>query len=78
MWCLFVDHLRGTWEFSLEGGGSAVGGERYWRHLLTREVGAELFVLFVRNLHVTSSVALVVGKLCTSLAKEVRKTLVAV
>lgn len=52
--------------------------ERYWRHLLAREVEADLFVLFVRNLHVTSSVALVVGKLCTSLAKEVRNTLVAV
>lgn len=55
-----------------------MGGERHWRHLLAREVEAELFVLFVRNLHVTSSVASVVGNLCTSLAGEVREALVAV
>ena len=38
---------------------------------LAREIDAELFVLFVRNLHVTSSVASVVGELCENLAEEV-------
>lgn len=50
--------------------GSVVGGAG-GDDLLAREVDGEVFVLFVRNLHVTSSVAQGVGKLCTSLAEEV-------
>ena len=48
------------------GGGEGGGG------LLAMDVDAELFVLFLRNLHVTSSVASCLGKLCTGLAQEVR------
>ena len=62
MWDVFAVQLREGWS---AGGGS--GGE-----LLAKEVDAELFVLFVRNLHVTSSVASGVGRLCTALAEEVR------
>ncbi|CAM9386727.1 unnamed protein product, partial [Scytosiphon promiscuus] len=62
MWDVFAAHLREGWNR----GGTDVGrGE-----LLAREVDAEMFVLFVRNLHVTSSVASPVGKLCTDLAHE--------
>lgn len=61
LWDVFAVQLRDGWS---SGGGS--GGE-----LLAREVDAELFVLLVRNLHVTSSVASGVGKLCTGLAEEV-------
>lgn len=62
MWEVFAVQLREGWG---RGGGS--GGE-----LLAKEVDAELFVLFVRNLHVTSSVASGVGRLCAGLAEEVR------
>lgn len=67
MWGVFAVHLREGWN---GGGGSDVGRSE----LLAREVDAELFVLFVRNLHVTSSVASPVGKLCTELAHEVRQS----
>lgn len=41
--------------------------------LLARELDGDLFVLFLRNLHVTSSVAAGVGVLCSRLAEEVSK-----
>lgn len=63
MWEVFAVHLRQGWN---RGSSTSSGGE-----LLAREVDAELFVLFVRNLHITSSVASAMGKLCTSLAEEV-------
>lgn len=64
MWEVFAVHLREGWN---RGSSRRSGGS----DLLAREVDAELFVLFVRNLHVASSVASAVGKLCTSLAREV-------
>lgn len=51
---------------------SDTGGSRETR-LLARELDGEIFVLFLRNLHVTSSVAGGVGELCSRLAEEVRK-----
>lgn len=66
LWEVFAVQLREGWS---RGGGR--GGE-----LLAKEVDAELFVLFVRNLHVTSSVASGVGRLCTSLAEEVGQHMV--
>ncbi|CAM9214789.1 unnamed protein product, partial [Hapterophycus canaliculatus] len=62
MWGVFAVHLREGWN---RGGRDAGRSE-----LLAREVDAELFVLFVRNLHVTSSIASAVGRLCTGLAEE--------
>lgn len=41
--------------------------------MLARELDGDLFVLFLRNLHVTSSVAVGVGVLCSRLAEEVRE-----
>lgn len=69
MWEVFAVHLHEGWNRgrSSSSGSNSGGGDE----LLAREVDAELFVLFVRNLHVTSSVASAVGKLCTSLAQEV-------
>lgn len=58
---MFAVQLREGW-----GRGGGTGGE-----LLSKEVDAELFALFVRNLHVTSSVASGVGRLCAGLAEEV-------
>ncbi|CAM9790800.1 unnamed protein product, partial [Ectocarpus sp. 4 AP-2014] len=67
MWGMFAAHLREGWNQSADGGGGGGGGRN---DLLAREMDAELFVLFVRNLHVTSSVASAVGALCVSLAEE--------
>lgn len=75
MWSVFATRLREGWssptDVDDEGDRSGSGGGGVERYLLAREVDAELFVLFLRNLHVTSSVASAVGRLCTSLAKEV-------
>ncbi|CAB1100685.1 unnamed protein product [Ectocarpus sp. CCAP 1310/34] len=69
MWDVFAAHLREGWNQGAGcGGGGGGGGGR--NDLLAREMDAELFVVFVRNLHVTSSVASAVGALCSSLAEE--------
>ncbi|CAM9855257.1 unnamed protein product, partial [Ectocarpus sp. 6 AP-2014] len=67
MWDVFAAHLREGWNQGAGGGGGGGGGRN---DLLAREMDAELFVVFVRNLHVTSSVASAVGALCLRLAEE--------
>lgn len=87
MWSVFAVHLREGWTRPICGGGGGRGGERgsageragggnsgiggNGDELLAKEVDAELFVLFLRNLHITSSIASGVGGLCASLAEEV-------
>ena len=58
---------------AMGGRGSGGGGGDGDAALLAMDVDAELSVLFLRNLHVTSSIASCVGKLCTRLAEEVRR-----
>ncbi|CAM9371733.1 unnamed protein product, partial [Ectocarpus sp. 8 AP-2014] len=71
MWDVFAAHLREGWNQGAgDGGGGGGGGGGGRNDLLAREMDAELFVVFVRNLHVTSSVASAVGALCSSLAEE--------
>lgn len=80
MWEVFAGHLRASWKSLSTTAASAPGDEAASGFAaegvgggdLARELDAELFVLFLRNLHVTSSVASGVGKLCTKLAREVR------
>ena len=74
MWDVFAAHLRRSWNRPVAAAAAATGGsgEDGGGDLLAMDVDAELFVLFLRNLHVTSSIASCVGKLCTGLAQEVR------
>lgn len=75
MWYVFASHLRKGWTrplptaTTIADASAVVGGSK--DELLARELDAELFVLFLRNLHVTSSIAAGLGELCSSLADEV-------
>lgn len=86
MWHVFAVHLRATWTPPADGttagvwavddaegavGQSDAHGDERERRLLAWELDGELFVLFLRNLHVTSSIAAGVGELCAMLAEEV-------
>lgn len=72
MWDVFAAHLRESWDRPAAAAATGSSDEGGGGGLLAMDVDAELFVLFLRNLHVTSSIASCVGKLCTGLAHEVR------